>query len=582
MDLSDGPEWPHFFAGGRLNLADFAVDRWVREGFGADRAIWWEGDDGTRRTLTYAELKEQVDAAAGALRQCGVVAGDAVGLLLPMIPEAGVTLLAAAKLGAMVVPIFSGYGPPAIRERLEHSGAKVLVTCDGFPRRGQVLTLKAQADRAIAGLDSVQHVLVVRRLGLKVDMQPGRDRYWDEPSEPVTTALPVDSETPCLLLYTSGSTGRPKACVHTHAGLPLRLAQEARHGFGIEPGQTMLWQTDMGWVMGTFLFVTTLVNRATAAVFEGTPDWPEPDRLWAVAQRSGANILGVGPTLVRALMSHGDELPRRYELPNLRAIGSTGEPWNLEPWLWCFRNVGREAIPIINVSGGTECGASILTGNVFSPVKPMAFCGPALGMASDVVDDDGNPVRERIGELVVRQPWPGMTKGFWREPPERYVNTYWSRYPGLWQQGDLAYIDRDGFWYVLGRSDDVIKVGGKRIGPAELESALCAADEVVEAAAVGIPDDVKGEAIVCFVVFRAGTEDPEASAQRMLEEIGAAFGKPMRPRAVHAVPALPKTRSGKILRRLLSATYLGRDLGDISSCEDPSVLEHVPRMAGVS
>jgi acetyl-CoA synthetase len=581
VDLARGIEHPAFFSGGRLNWADYAVDRWVREGRGASRAVWWEGDDGGTRTLTYAELKAAVDAAAGAFRAHGIGVGDVVALLLPMVPEAIVTVLATAKVGAVVMPLFSGYGAPAVRARLQDSGAKLLVTCDAFPRRGRPIRLKEVADEAVQELPGLETVLVLRRLGVEVPLTPGRDFWWHEEcaaARPVEAAEPMASDAPCLLLYTSGSTGRPKGCVHTHSGLPIKVALEARHAMGMDQDSAMLWLTDMGWVMGSFVITAALTNGGTAVFFEGVPDWPEPDRLWAVAERSGTTVLGISPTVVRTLLSHGDTWPDRHDLARLRAIGSTGEPWNLEPWLWCAQHVGKGRVPIVNISGGTEIGGSLVSGSIYQPVKPTSFCGPTLGIRTDVVDDSGRSVRQEIGELVVRSVWPGMTQGFWHDD-ERYLESYWQRLPGLWHHGDLAYVDADGFWYLLGRSDDTIKVAGKRLGPTEVESVLVADDRVVEAAAVGVPDDVKGEALVCFVVLRDG-EDRATAAGALRDVVTAALGKAMAPGAVHVVDALPKTRNGKILRRVARATYIGAPPGDLSSIEDVAVLDRWPRADG--
>jgi acetyl-CoA synthetase len=577
VDLSRGVEHPRFFVGGELNWADYAVDRWVREGRGGARAVWWEGDDGATLTLTYAELKDRVDAAAGALRAHGVGVGDVVALLLPMVPEAITTVLAAAKIGAIVMPLFSGYGAAAVRARLEDSGATVLVTCDAFPRRGRPVPLKQVADDAVRDLPALETVLVVRRLGVDVPMTAGRDHWWHEEcaaAAPVERAEAMAADAPCLLLYTSGSTGKPKGCVHTHAGLPFKVALEARHGMGVDQDSSMLWLTDMGWVMGSFVITAALTNGGTAVFFEGVPDWPEPDRLWAVAERSATTVLGISPTVVRALMAHGDSWPDRHDLPLLQAIGSTGEPWNIDPWRWCAEHVGKGRAPIINISGGTEIGGSLLCGSTYLPVKPASFPGPTLGVVADVVDEQGRSVRGQIGELVVRSVWPGMTAGFWRDE-ERYLASYWQRFPGIWHHGDLAYVDADGYWFLLGRSDDTIKVAGKRLGPAEVESLLVSDERVIEAAAIGVPDDVKGEALVCFVVLREGV-DADAAAVALGGAVTTALGKAMAPRAVHVVEALPKTRNGKVLRRVARASYIRAPQGDLTSLEDTSVLERWP------
>ncbi|MFF5108154.1 AMP-binding protein [Streptosporangium sp. NPDC000509] len=583
LDLSDGPQFPHFFKGGGLNWADYAVDRWVEENRGDDEAIVWEGDDGSVRTVTYRELKERIDRAAGAFTARGVGVGDVVALYLPMVPEAVVVVLAAAKIGAVVAPFFSGFGPTPVRERLLDSGAKLMVTADGFERRGRLVPMKETFDEAAEGLSELRTVLVVRRLGRDAPMTAGRDEWWDEAlaaAEPVAETPVLDAETPCILLYSSGSTGRPKGCLHTHSGLPFKFAQEARHGYGMDRGDRLLWLTDMGWVMGVYTITAALTNGATAVLYEGTADHPTPDRLWSLVERHRVTVLGVSPTLVRILAGLGDRWPDAHDLPDLRAICSTGEPWNLEPWWWCFRHVGKGRTPIVNMSGGTECGASIVSGSVHRPIKPAGFSGPTLGMAADVFDPDGRSVRGEVGELVVRGPWPGITKGLW-DGPERYLRTYWSRYPGTWQQGDFAYVDADGHWFLLGRSDDTIMLAGKRVGPAEIESLLVDDPEVVEAAAVGVPDELKGEALVCFVVLAEGA-DPALVLPRLEASVVAREGKATRPKAVHAVPALPKTRNGKVMRRVARAVYIGADPGDVTALESPEPLASLPRQASTT
>jgi acetyl-CoA synthetase len=573
LDLTDGIAFPHFFPGGRLNWADYTVDKWVDAGHGDVEAIWWEGDDGSHRALSYAELKGEIDRAAGALRALGVGVGDVVAMLLPMIPEAVVALLAVAKIGGIVAPMFSGYGPRPVADRLVDSGAKVIITCDSFPRRGRSVRLKQIADEAAADAPQLEHMVVVRRSGEAVDIASGRDHWWHEVvpgATPVADALSMDSEDPCLLLYTSGSTGRPKGCLHTHAGMPFKFAQEARHGLAVDVGDRVMWVTDMGWVMGAWLTTAALTNGATMVMFEGVPDFPSPARLWDVVTRAGVTVLGIAPTVVRALMAHGDRWPDEAEMGALRAIGSTGEPWNLDPWWWCFDHVGKGRTPIVNMSGGTECGASIVASTVFQPIKPMAFSGATLGMAAAVFDADGHPVRGEVGELVVREPWPGMTKGLW-DGTERYLETYWSRFPGAWLQGDFAHIDADGFWFLHGRSDDTIMLAGKRVGPAEIESVLVSDPSVVEAAAVGVPDDVKGEALVCFVVLRDGDVLADVGA-RLEEAIVAAEGRTVRPKHIHQVAELPKTRNGKVMRRIAKAAYLGQAIGDVTALENPESL----------
>jgi acetyl-CoA synthetase len=573
VDLGQGVELPRYFTGGSLNWSDYAIDRWVDAGRGSSLAVTWEGDGGEQRTLTYSELKDEVERAAGALISAGVQRGDTVGLVLPMVPEAVVAVYAIVRIGAIVVPMFSGYGAVAIRDRMEQSEARFLVTADAFPRRGRLIELKATVDEAIAGLP-IDRVLVVARSGLVGAVSEPPDRWWHDElakATPVVEALPMESDDPCLLLFTSGSTGRPKGCVHTHAGLPFKVAIEARHSMGLDESGTFLWLSDMGWVMGTYVVAAALANGATAALFEGTPDWPTPDRLWEVTDRLGVTVLGISPTAVRSLMSHDTSWVTKHDLKNLRAIGSTGEPWNVEPWMWCYRYVGKERTPIVNISGGTECGGALLSGSIHLGAKPMSFSGPALGMATDVVDADGRSVRGQVGELIVRSPWPGMTRSLWREP-ERYFESYWQRYPGLWHQSDFGYIDRDGYWYLLGRSDDTMNIAGKRIGPSEVESALVRHDSVVEAAAISIPHNVKGEELLAFVVLREGVELKTLN-ETLVAHVRHDLGPAIVPRQIIQLAELPKTRSGKIMRRIIRAGYLKEPMGDLSSLENPGSID---------
>jgi acetyl-CoA synthetase len=575
VDLSHGKPWAKWWIGARMNIVDSCLDR-HRDGELRDKtAVIWEGEPGEVRTLTYRELDQQVSRLAGALRRLGVGHGDRVGIFMPMCPEVAVSVLAAAKIGAVIIPLFSGYGPEAIATRLRDGEARLLICADGFYRRGQVVAMKETVDRALVSCPTVKKVIVFRRVVREIPWTHGRDENWevlleDHPDRARTEEL--EPEDPLMIIYTSGTTGKPKGTLHVHGGFPVKSAQDMAHGFDIGPDDVVFWFTDLGWMMGPWLIFGTLVLGATMVLYEGTPDHPGPDRLWRMVARHRATVLGVSPTLVRSLMTRGDDVPAQHDLSSLRVLGGTGEPWNPEPFNWYFKHIGGGRIPVINYTGGTEISGGILCGNVITHLRPCSFAGPVPGMAADVVDGDGQPVRGEVGELVIRNPWPGMTRGFWGDR-ERYVETYWSRFDDVWVHGDWAYADpEDGLWYVLGRSDDTIKIAGKRLGPAEVESVLVGHAAVAEAAAIGVPDELKGEVLVCFVILRAGQEPSEKLGHELQDLVASALGKPLRPQAVHFVTDLPRTRNAKILRRVVRSVYTGKDPGDLSSLENPSAL----------
>ena len=580
MDTSNGAPFTRWFVGATLNAYDSAVVRHARTA--PDRlAITAETEDGVRRSLTYGELERVVERAAAGLRAAGVARGVAVGLYLPLVVETAVAVLACTKLGAIVVPLFSGFGAEAIRQRLADAGARVLVTADGAVRRGRPVAMKPVADQAVAALPGIEHVVVVRCSGGDATpMTAGRDLRWEElmagASEPVATEA-MSPEDPLLLLYTSGTTGRPKGTIHGHAGLPIKAAQDWAYGMDVGAADRVMWVTDLGWVMGPLLIFGSLVLGATAVFYDGAADHPDPGRVWAVAARHGVTHLGLSPTLVRVLMPHGDTFAQAHALPALRVLASTGEPWTPEAWEWLFDRVGRRRVPIVNYSGGTECGGGLVSGNLLTPIRPGSFAGPIPGVDAAVVNDQGEPVTGQVGELVVRQPYLGMTLGFWNDP-QRYLETYWSRWPGVWVHGDWALVDHDGLWFILGRSDDTIKVAGKRVGPAELEAAALDGTPVAEAAAVGVPDAVKGQAVVIFAVPKPGA-DPALIPAAVTQSIERALGKPFRPRSVQVIPRLPKTRNGKILRRVIRNVFLGQPPGDLSSMDDLASLDPIRTLA---
>ena len=572
LDDSRGIEWTTWFRGARLNLAEACVHRWARERPDHEAAVW-HGEDGSRRSFTWSDLSRGVTQLAEALVELGIGAGDAVGIFLPMSPEAAIASHACAHIGAIQVPIFSGFAAPAIAARLADAGAKALITADGALRRGARVPMKAIADEALAEVSSVEHVVVWRRLGADVPMTRGQDHDWAELVADAPGELPpldVESEAPYLLAYTSGTTGRPKGALHVQGGFLLSIAREAAYQADLRRADRVLFVTDMGWIMGPWTLVGAGAVGATVVFMEGAPDWPA-DRIWRLVESDRVTMLGVSPTLVRALIPHG--VPTT-DLSSLRSVTTTGEPWNRGPYDWLNEHVcGGGRIAVVNISGGTEVGACFLSVTPMLPTKPCSLGFPALGQDMDVFDDDGNPLRGEVGELVCKRPWPGMTRGIWGDP-ERYLETYWSRFPGVWTHGDWASVDDDGYWFLHGRSDDTLNIAGKRIGPAELESAAVNHAAVAEAAAIGVPHEVKGEVPWLFCVLKEGAEaSPEDVSRAVTDELGKAF----KPDRVLFVTALPKTRSAKIVRRAVRAKALGQDPGDLSTLENPESLEAIAR-----
>jgi acetyl-CoA synthetase len=579
-DTSRGHQWSTWFVGGSFNLSRACVDRWAEQEPGRV-ALRSEKETGEIRELTFGELRDQVSRLAGALSRLGVGRGDAVAVYLPMGEEAVVSLLAVARLGAIFIPVFSGYGPEAVSTRLEDPKPKVVVCANGFQRRGKLVEMKEIADRAAQTVGGVEHILVVDYTGrAATPMTEGRDVWWHErvPQAEPLASFPTSTEDPVLIAYTSGTTGRPKGAVHVQAGFTVKVAAEGAFHAELTKEDVAMWATDMGWIMGPWIVLAALGNGAAVATYDGAPDHPGPDRLWQVAANLGVTFLGISPTLIRALQPHGAEHARRHDLSRLRSFGSTGEPWNPDPWWWLFDEVGERTRPIINISGGTEIGAVIIGVNILQGLKPTSLGGPSFGVDADVYDSEGRAIRGEVGELVIRGSWPGMTRGFWNEP-ERYLETYWDRFPDTWVHGDWASIDDDGFWFLHGRSDDTLNIAGKRIGPAEIESVVVALPEVVMAAAIGIPDPVKGEAIALYVVPAPGVETGEAMRARVETAVTETLGKSFRPAVIQMVADLPRTRSAKIMRRVVKALALGHDIGDLSSLENPESLEGIAPLA---
>jgi acetyl-CoA synthetase len=582
LDTSDGIPWTKWFVGGTINLAHNCVDKWAERTPDAV-AIVWEGEDEHVRRVTYRELREMADRLAGGLRSLGVTKGDAVGIFMPMAPETVAATLACAKLGAIYLPIFSGYAADAVATRLADAEAKVLITADGFLRRGTPVPMKETADAAAAACPSVERVVVWSRLDRNDAPYSPRDVRMEEllaEQAPRFETLQLDSEHPLFVAYTSGTTGRPKGSVHVHGGFTVKITEEVAYQVDLHRDETIFWVTDLGWIMGPWEIVGAGALGSTVFLFEGAPNYPKPDRVWAMIERHGISTLGISPTLIRALIPAGDEWVEQHDLSSLRMLASTGEPWNPEPYMWFFEKVGGRRCPVINLSGGTEVGACFLSPLPITELKPMTLRGPALGMAVDVWGADGKPVPAgQVGELVCTKPWPAMTRGVWKDP-QRYLETYWSRWPDVWVHGDWATVDEDGFWFLHGRSDDTMNIAGKRVGPAEIESALTEHPAVAESAAVGVPHEVKGEAIWCFVITKPGFETDDALARALKGVVAANLGKSFKPDRIMFVDELPKTRSAKILRRAIRATALGEDPGDLSSLENPTAIEKIRAVVG--
>lgn len=580
IDLSQGIAFPRWCVGGEMNIVHNCLDKYTAAPQATQTALIWEGEEGQVRSLSYAELHRQVNQAANALRSLGLGRGDPIGLFMPMTPEIVVALLAIAKIGGIILPLFSGYGAGAVASRLVDAGAKALFTADGFFRRGKIVPIKPVADEAAAQVASLEHLIVLQRAGLEVPMQTGRDFWWHElvPVQPEQAETEItQAEDILMIIYTSGTTGRPKGAVHTHCGFPIKAAQDMAFGTDLHPGELIYWLTDMGWMMGPWLVFGALLLGGKLLLYDGAPDYPSPDRLWQLVERHRVNILGVSPTLIRSLIPHGEALIEAHDLSSLNCFASTGEPWNPDPWSWLFEKAGHSRLPIINYSGGTEISGGIVMGNPILPLKPCAFSAACPGIAADILDDNGRPLREAVGELVIKAPWIGMTRGFWHDS-QRYLDTYWSQWPGVWVHGDFAALDEDGMWYILGRSDDTIKVAGKRLGPAEIESILIEHPRVMEVAVIGVPDEIKGSEVIAFVVLTPGQQPDKLLQQELFSLVTNSLGKPFAPREILFVHDLPKTRNAKVMRRMIRAAYLGQNPGDTSALLNPEAVEEIQRL----
>lgn len=573
LDLSDGIEFPRWCAGATTNLAANALD--AKSPIGLARpAVIGESEDGRVRRWSYGELAAETSRLAAGLTALGIGQGDVVGLHLPMVPEVVAALLACARIGAIGLPLFSGFGADAVAQRLSLGGAVAVLTADATRRRGVEAPLKAVIDEAAPQVASLRHVIVLANTGMKVAMTAPRDVWWHaltsgRPAH--VPALDLPAEQPLLIVYTSGTTGLPKGTVHTHLGLMVKLAQDARFCFDLKAEDRLLWMSDFGWFIGPIQIIGGLLAGACLVLAEGAPDRPEPGRIWRMVEQHRVSALGIGPTLARTLRRTAEAERTRHDLSSLRIALSSGEPWDEPTWLWVFRSVLGQRGPLINFSGGTEM-SGIVSSNILFAQKPASFNGGIPGTGADIVDEAGRPVPPGvIGELVMRAPCIGTTRGLWQDRA-RYLESYWRAIPGMWVQGDLASRDADGFWFLHGRSDDTLKISGKRVGPAEIEALLMASGELAEVAVIGLPDPVQGSALTVAAVPRDGPGDA-ALAARLAASVERGMGRSFRPRQIVFVADLPKTRSMKVMRRTIRAALTGENAGDLSSLVNPESLD---------
>jgi len=581
-DISDGPENIRWAVGAALNLTETLLDARIEDGLGDSPAIDWTGEDGARCVWSYSDLAAETARVANTLAARGIKPGDAVGLYMPMTPETQAALLGIARLGAIAVPLFSGFAAKAIRARLQDADARAVLTVDATPRRGRPVPMEEILAEALGDLPQIHTVISLRRFGGRV-ADPARDLDWQEAvgaASPVFPARAVDASDPLLIAYTSGTTGRPKGVVHTHLGVQAKATADFLLCLDMKQGDRHLWMTDMGWVMGPLTLFSTLLAGATLVLAEGAPSTPkDPFRLLTIAADRGVTHMGLSPTLVRQFMTLDPAPLAGLDLSALRIVPSTGEAWSTDAWLWHLEHICRNRAVPLNIAGGTELFGAILTSTVLHDIRPGGFTAQSLGVGAKVLRTDGTRADPgEVGELVVTQPPLGMTPTIWQDKA-RYIETYWSVFPGIWRHGDWARRDADGQWFILGRSDDTLNIAGKRIGPPEIEAAITATGNVVDAAAIAAPDSIKGVAVVCVCVAAPGVVPDAALTEALKDAVGKAVSKPFRPREIHFVAGLPKTRTLKTMRRIVRAAFLGEDPGDLSSVANP---ETIPAIAALN
>ena len=576
LDLSRGNAWPHWCVGGTTNIVLNCLDRHRDTLTWSKPAIVFEGEDGNVTTWTYAELDAEVSRLAGCFVDRGIKRGDAIGLFMPMMPQAAAALLAIVKIGAVVVPLFSGFGPDPIATRLNDAKAVAVITADIGWRRGKLLRMLATLEEALTNVPTVHSVVILPR-GTTPSAASARHVRWPTANNdvPAVQTEIVDAEAPAMLMYTSGTTGMPKGTIHTHCGVLAKNALDMGLCIDLGDADRLLWMSDMGWIVGPKVVISATLLGATMILVEGTPDYPHEARMLQVAAKHRATIMGIVPTMVRQMMRHDPSIRKYCDIPDLRAAISIGEPWTPDAWCWFFENVCHGTIPILNYAGGTECGGAILISSFLQKLRPCAFGHPVPGCGADIVDHNGCSLPPgEMGELVMRHPSIGLMRGLWRAS-ERYLNEYWNVIPGVWVQGDLASRDAEGLWYLHGRSDDTIKISGKRAGPAEIETTLLSTGLLADCAIVGLPDSVNGMALaaVCVPLTQGG--DTSALASLLSDAVSAGFGQPYRPKEFIFVPELPKTRNSKTMRRVIRSALTGQQFGDLSSLANPASIEEI-------
>lgn len=574
LDVSNGKPWAKWFIDGKCNIAHNCLDRHIKTTRKDKLAYIWENENGSKRKLTYYELYLMVNKVANALKTLGISKGDVVTIYMPMIPEAVVSMLACSKIGAVHSVVFSGFSAPSLAARLDDADAKLLITADGYYRRGNLVHLKNEVDNALKSCPKISKVIVCRYADIDVQWNNSRDIWYDElvrEQRNECSSEIMDSEDPLFILYTSGTTGRPKGTLHVHGSFMVFAAQQAAYLIDLKDDDVLFWPADIGWITGqTWAVYGSLILGSTAVIYDGAPDYPKPDTWFRMIKDYNVTVFGASPTAIRLFMKYSNDLAK-HRLDSLSVLASTGEQLSPDEWIWFYENVGNSKCPIMNLSGGTEIGGAIVSPLPIMTLKPSTVGGPVPGIDADVLDESGKPIKDTMGYLVIKKPWPGMTRGLWKDP-ERYMETYWSNFKDVWFHGDWALIDQDGFWYLRGRVDDVIKVSGHRIASAEIESVLASHPAVAEAAAISVLHEIKGETIVAYVVLKQ-EHARESLKEDLKEYVVKQVGRIARPEDVKFVRDLPKTRTGKIVRRLIRAKLIGADLGDISNLDNPGSVE---------